>query len=291
MTTDAVKPGRPADEHRSRSAGSGSAPIWSRPTPAAYAPHPGRDLDPVGTGAAELLSKGPEEIQDHLSLVAAIQVQIRALLQTSVEELERAQRLETLAGIFARGPFDPDTPSPGPEGRPGAYLEREIRTLRKMQRMLGEAGGPESVPELQAALGSRSAPPGSEGESQSRWKALIVFHDAATARILRYFLEKENFAVEARATGPGGLEAAVREGPDIILLDILLPGADGLQVIRGLKKNPKTAGIPVIVLSALAQEGDVLKAIDAGAADYFTKPFSPPIVIAKIRRFVEAGRG
>lgn len=249
---------------------------------------------PDAKAFSELLSRGAEEIQDHLSLVALIQVQIGHLLETSIEELERAQRLETLTGLIA-GESGKDRPGPngGPAlgdtaESPSAYLEREIRSLKKMQKLLGVK--PHS-PEEADPEAARSEPASSgEGEADDGMpkRILIINHDPGTVRILRYFLEKEDYEVLASSNGPDGLRKAVEARPDAILLDILLSGMDGYQVLGRLKKNSRTARIPVFVMSVLAQEVDILKAIEGGAADYFTKPFSPHIIIAKVRRALKA---
>ena len=241
---------------------------------------------------AELITRGAEEINDHLSLVARIQVKIAHLLETSIEELERAQRLETLTSYIAGEKIEKDGSGLGqaplsenPAERPGAYLEREIKILRKMQKLLGiqtRAGDESDIPkaDLVRDLSSKAE----ATKSGAPRKILIVNHDPNTVRILRYFLEKEDYEVLTCSNGPEGLKKAAREKPDLILLDILLPEMDGHQVLRRLKRDERTARIPVFVLSVLAQEADVLKAIESGAADYFIKPFSPPIVVAKIRR-------
>jgi CheY-like chemotaxis protein len=245
---------------------------------------------------SEFVTRGAEEIQDHLSLVARTQVRIRTLLQTSIEELERAQRLETLTRLIAGNRAANDETQPGQafspadaDDRPDAYLEREIRTLRKMQKLVGPPVSPAGEPAAATAEEATNEPlPVSgiedEAEAEAPKKVLIIYHDPGTVRVLRYFLEKENYEVVACSNGQDGLQRAVRDKPDIILLDVLLPGMDGYQVLARLKKNEKTSAIPVFVLSVLAQEADILKAIEGGAADYFTKPFSPPIIIAKIRR-------
>jgi CheY-like chemotaxis protein len=245
---------------------------------------------------SDFVAKGTEEIQDHLSLVARIQIQIGRLLETSIEELERAQRLETLTSLIDAGPGEPAGSRQGggasPEDaaeRPGAYLERELRSLKKVQKLLGLRDRTEEEALVEA--GDRAAAGGRDAEAaelDAPPKILIVNHDPATIRVLRYFLEKEDYDVRACSNGPDGLQKAVEEKPDLVLLDILLAGMDGYQVLSRLKKNPRTARIPVFVMSVLAQEADILKAIDAGAADYFTKPFSPHIIIAKIRRALRA---
>lgn len=254
------------------------------------------DPDPSGKAYSEFLSKGTEEIQDHLSLVARIQVQIGRLLEQSIEELERAQRLETLTSLIAGTETRKDAPDDdavssfgGPGEKPGAYLEREIKALKKMQKLLGMHRHPEEKEALPATSISQGVSgDGEEQESASLRKVLIINHDPGTVRVLRYFLEKADFDVHSCSNGADGLKRACQDRPDIILLDILLPGMDGYQVLGRLKRDERTARIPVFVLSLLAQEADILKAIDGGAADYFVKPFSPQIIIAKIRRALGA---
>jgi CheY-like chemotaxis protein len=262
-------------------------------------PDSGQDLPGTGRdeeALSELLTKGAEEIQDHLSLVARIQVKIGRLLEASIDELERAQRLETLTSLI--GGSSPDKDEHGQDQgasadslmeRPEVYLEREIKTLKRMQKLLGLGGRSDEgivSPSPEASQAIVRAGEGAETDAVHR--ILIIYNDPGTIRVLRYFLEKENYDVLVCSSGPDGLQKAAKEKPDLILLDILLPGMDGYQVLGRLKRNERTAGIPVFVLSLLAQEADILKAIENGAADYFTKPFSPQIIIAKIRRTLKA---
>lgn len=255
--------------------------------------------EPVSPAAApdkraveELLTRGTEEIQDHLSLVAHIEVKIGLLLETSIEELERAQRLETLTSLIAGGTLDADRE--GRDGRPasldqdqapGAYLEHEIKALKKMQKLLGIRGRHGGDREFPAAEVSRTLDPiERSAESDAPQRILLIDHDPGTLRVLRYFLEKENYEVLTSSNGPDGLKKAVQERPDAVVLDVLLPAMDGYQVLNRMKRDEKMSRIPVFLLSVLAQEADILKAIEGGAADYFVKPFSPQIIIAKIRR-------
>lgn len=282
MTTTKAKPD-PPDEHadRAKATAEGAAHFF-----------PGASRE--AQAYAELLSKGAEEIQDHLSLVARVQVQIGRLLETSIQELERAQRLETLTSLIAGSDANDDLGERdgGSEERPGVYLEHEIKSLKKMQKLLGVRGRAEEEAAFPAADVPRPLA-GEEEDQESAFsrKVLIINHDPGTVRVLRYFLEKEDFEVLSCSGGADGLKEAVQNRPDIILLDLLLPGMDGYQVLGRLKKDNKTARIPVFVLSMLAQESDVLKAIEGGAADYFVKPFSPQIIIAKIRRTLKARHG
>jgi CheY-like chemotaxis protein len=259
-------------------------------------PRTADEAGPDKKAVSELLTKGAEEIQDHLSLVARIQVKIGQLLEASVEELERAQRLETLTSLIGGrgtgedgvGP-DHDPYAESLKERRGAYLEGEIKTLKKMQKLLGIRGRAGEEASSPAPEPSPELIPAEDGaETDAVRRILIIYNDPGTVRVLRYFMEKENYEVLACSSGPDGLHKALKEKPDIILLDILLSGMDGYQVLSRLKKNEKTSRIPVFVLSLLSQEADILKAIESGAADYFTKPFSPQIIIAKIRRALKA---
>lgn len=279
----------------------------SRPKPSALAGEPAARTEPrensapgqVSPAAApdkraveELLTRGTEEIQDHLSLVARIEVKIGGLLETSIEELERAQRLETLTSLIGGGAPDADVEGrdggaePSDLGQaPGAYLEHEIKALKKMQKLLGIRGRQGRDPEFPAVEAALALDP-IEGpaESDAPRRILLIDHDPGTVRVLRYFLEKENYEVLTSSNGPDGLKKAAGERPDVVILDILLPAMDGYQVLNRMKRDEKMSRIPVFVLSVLGQEADILKAIDGGAADYFIKPFSPQIIIAKIRR-------
>ena len=114
-------------------------------------------------------------------------------------------------------------------------------------------------------------------------RILIVEDEPDIAEILHYNLEQEGFAVEAVGQGDAALEAVRRRPPDLILLDLMLPGLDGLEVARWLKREPPTARIPLIMLTARDQESDRIAGLELGADDYVTKPFSPREVVLRVR--------
>lgn len=114
-------------------------------------------------------------------------------------------------------------------------------------------------------------------------KILIVDDEKDIVKMLDYNLKKEGFRTVAASEGEGALDKAAREHPDLILLDLMLPEVDGLDVCKTLKKEPKTAGIPVIMLTAKTQESDKIVGLELGADDYVTKPFSPRELIARIK--------
>lgn len=114
-------------------------------------------------------------------------------------------------------------------------------------------------------------------------RILVVDDEPHVVELVRFNLEKEGFQVLAAGDGPTGLEAARRELPDLIVLDLMLPGLSGLEVFKILKGEKKTLAIPVIMLTARASEADRVLGLELGADDYIVKPFSPRELIARIR--------
>lgn len=114
-------------------------------------------------------------------------------------------------------------------------------------------------------------------------KILIVEDEPDIVRMLEYNLKKEGFRTVCASGGGEGLRRVERERPDIILLDLMLPEIDGLEVCRRLRQNPDTAGIPVIMLTAKGRETDKIVGLELGADDYITKPFSVAELIARIK--------
>ncbi|MEN6309784.1 MAG: response regulator [Anaerohalosphaeraceae bacterium] len=114
-------------------------------------------------------------------------------------------------------------------------------------------------------------------------KILIVEDEEDVLELIRYNLDKNGYRTESAMTGPAALTKAQTSGPDLILLDLMLPGVDGLEVCRTLKKDPKTNAIPVVMVTAKGTEADVVTGLEMGAADYITKPFSPRVLLARIR--------
>lgn len=115
-------------------------------------------------------------------------------------------------------------------------------------------------------------------------KIILVVEDEHDIReLISYTLEKEGYLVLSAADGLSGLEKAKERGPDLILLDIMLPDLDGLEVCRRIRKDEGTESIPVIMLTAKAEDTDVVTGLELGADDYIAKPFSPRVLIARIR--------
>lgn len=113
---------------------------------------------------------------------------------------------------------------------------------------------------------------------------LLVEDEQDLLELLRYNLAREGFQVETAMTGEAGLKKVRELGSnvDLVLLDLMLPGIDGLEVCRTLKSREFTQGIPVIMLTAKGEEADIVKGLEVGADDYITKPFSPRVLMARI---------
>ncbi|MGE4291725.1 MAG: response regulator [Desulfovibrio sp.] len=114
-------------------------------------------------------------------------------------------------------------------------------------------------------------------------KILVVEDHEDTRELLEYNLKASGFEVRSAADGHQGLEIVRSFQPDLVLLDLMLPGMDGLEVCRKLKKNPDSAGLPVIMLTAKGEEVDRIVGLELGADDYVVKPFSPRELILRIR--------
>ena len=114
-------------------------------------------------------------------------------------------------------------------------------------------------------------------------KVLIVEDEANIRQLVKYNLEKESFQVIEAEDGLQGLRLAKAEKPDLVLLDLMLPQMDGLEVCRSLKGNQATAALPIIMLTAKSEEIDKVIGLELGADDYIVKPFEPRDLVARVR--------
>ena len=114
-------------------------------------------------------------------------------------------------------------------------------------------------------------------------KILVVDDEEDILDLVRYNLEKEGYRVTGIGTGEEALKSARQIGPDLMLLDLMLPGVDGLEVCKILKNDAETSQIPIIMLTAKGEESDIVTGLELGADDYISKPFSPKVLIARVR--------
>ena len=112
---------------------------------------------------------------------------------------------------------------------------------------------------------------------------LVVEDEDAIRELVRYNLIKEGYQVVGAATGEEALRLAGKERFDVVVLDLMLPGIDGLSVCRSLKGDARTQNVPIVILTAKGEETDVVAGLNLGADDYITKPFSPRVLLARMR--------
>ena len=117
---------------------------------------------------------------------------------------------------------------------------------------------------------------------------LIIEDEPQIARLARDYLEKNGFRVLVAGDGLSGLAAARRESPDLVLLDLLLPGMDGRELCRRLRAE---SAVPILILTALAEDSDQIVGLELGADDYLTKPFSPAVLVARVRAALRRASG
>jgi DNA-binding response OmpR family regulator len=114
-------------------------------------------------------------------------------------------------------------------------------------------------------------------------KIALIEDDSDLYALLKYNLEKDGFTLVGSQTGKGAIELCRREHPDLILLDIMLPDSDGLDICKGIRSHPELAHIPVIFLTARASETDRIVGLELGANDYIVKPFFIRELIARVK--------
>lgn len=112
---------------------------------------------------------------------------------------------------------------------------------------------------------------------------LIIEDDPDILGLMKHNLERDGYTVSGAPTGEEGLRLARRSAPTLVVLDLMLPGMDGLEVLRQLRTDPKTCQVPAVIVSAKGEEADIVSGLELGADDYLTKPFSPRVFVARVR--------
>ena len=116
-----------------------------------------------------------------------------------------------------------------------------------------------------------------------RQKVLIIEDDGDIRELIKFNLEQDGYAVEEAATGAEGLDRIKRRQPDLVLLDLMLPGMPGLEICRVLRNAKETATLPILIVTAKGTEVDKVLGLEMGADDYVVKPFSPRELIARVK--------
>lgn len=105
-------------------------------------------------------------------------------------------------------------------------------------------------------------------------------------KLMTYKLQNEGYDITVFTNGENVYESVVAEKPDLVILDLMMPIKDGLTILKEIKSNPDTHNIPVIMLTTNAEEETILKALESGATEYITKPFSTAVLLAKIKKIL-----
>jgi two-component system alkaline phosphatase synthesis response regulator PhoP len=122
-------------------------------------------------------------------------------------------------------------------------------------------------------------------------KILVVDDEEDIIEVISYNLEKEGYHVVRALSGEEAIDKVAAERPDLVILDLMLPGIDGLEVCKKLKQNQDYLSIPIVMLSARGDEADIVAGLELGASDYITKPFSQRILSARLKSVLKRGSG
>ncbi len=132
--------------------------------------------------------------------------------------------------------------------------------------------------------------PAPQPRSGSRHRILLVEDERDIRELVRYSLEQEGFVVDEAPDADAALERIGRRAPDLMVLDVMLPGMSGLELCRRMRAQPPTAALPILMLTAKGAEVDRVLGLEMGADDYVVKPFSPREVVARIRALLRRAR-
>ncbi len=174
----------------------------------------------------------------------------------------------------------------------------QAQALSDLKELVGRSGGtaaagttlPDIDEEIQSTALLRGLISGrTAGPARATPKVLLIDDDPTTRNLISHFLRKENFLVEKAGDASDGLAKAKSGGPDLVIVDAVMSGRSGFEVLSLLKKDPETASIPTLIVSSLDEEEAIIKGLEEGA-DYVIKPFSPRVLVAKIKKILkEAG--
>jgi CheY-like chemotaxis protein len=277
---------------RPRKARSGGTSGCAKPRHKAGRPKGNPALDEAGE--AGMISQIREEVEFHQRCAAEVKAELEKLTATAFCELFKVKELKSIIvnlkengreNSAAEAPVaSAEATPPGPPLDPKEQwrkeLDRELEKLLTIKQLL-EASLP--------ATAGKKEQPTLRPEPKGAKKILVVDDDLTTIKIISHFLQKENYRVSTSISGVEGLKKAFQESPDLILLDVMMPDLNGFQFLSIYRKDEENARIPVVILSSLSEEADVLKGLEIGAVDYIIKPFSPQVLLAKIKKNLNSG--
>ncbi len=235
------------------------------------------------------------EMKVHLEEAKQHKTRIEELTKATIEELQKIHDLNKKALSLQPKNKQRKTISPGDNHV--FELDYELTNLKMIKKILTlsvpfgkEHCGEKGKNEPQKKRIDPSPAKGKSGAKRqdvtSLTKILIIEDDPTTIKIITHILQQNAFEVGFTSDAEDGLKKAFKDMPALILLDIMLPGMDGFQLLSKLQSNDTTSRIPVVILSSLSGEKDILKGLEKGATDYILKPFSPQILLFKIKKIL-----
>jgi PleD family two-component response regulator len=238
-----------------------------------------------------------QEMGGHLKEVRRQKTRIEELTKSAINELVKIHDLSNKAKTLQPKNKDIKAKTSQNNNNNNSFgLEYELANMKMIKKILALSTPFEAEPCVPRKIAKkrkkRSVPQSKEKirtkghETNGIPKVLIVEDDRTTIKIITHILEQHNFKVGHTSDAEDGLKKAFKEKPDLILLDIMLPGMDGFQLLARLQATKETSRIPVIILSSLSGEKDILKGLERGATDYILKPFSPQILFFKIKKIL-----
>lgn len=264
----------------------------------------------AGSTNQKTLLKLQQEIEKTMKELEQKKTKIEELTKSTIEELTKIQDMNQKAQKLQKENSDEEkrnkeqrlkAKSLNKKNNNGLELRYELTNMKMIQKILDLSTALDEEAHLQKKEPKkqkeriqhpRKKEVGAEkpGENQKR-KILIIEDDVITTKIISHVLGQNDFEVGSSQDAEEGLKKVLKEIPDLILLDIMLPGMDGYQLLTRLKANKETSHVPVIILSSLAGERDVIKGLEKGASDYILKPFSPQILFFKIKKTLALKNG
>jgi PleD family two-component response regulator len=236
------------------------------------------------------------EMDGHLKEIKKHKKKIEELTKSTIDELMRLHDLHKKAKKL-QFPQNQITEMASQNNDNHKFeLDYELTNLKMIKKILALATpfeltqqppeGKTKSRKKPAAIKAKEKPIRKEQETNVTTKILIVEDDRTTIKIITHILEQHDYKVEFATDAEEGLKKSLKEKPDLILLDIMMPGMDGFQLLAKLQATEETSWIPVIILSSLSGEKDILKGLERGATDYILKPFSPQILFFKIKKLL-----
>jgi CheY-like chemotaxis protein len=237
----------------------------------------------------QMIDKIREEVELRYGCASEVKAKLEKLTGTASSELLKVKELKSIiinlkknggehsaaeAAATTEAKASPD-PVAAVREQWKVDLDRELEKLLIIKKLL-EASLPTAA--------EKRDPPTELPAGNGVKRILVVDDDPTTVKIISHFLQKEDYRVSTSHSGMDGLKRAFQEAPDLILLDIMMPDLNGFQFLSIYRKDEDNARIPVVILSSLSEEADVLKGLEIGAVDYITKPFSPQVLVAKIKK-------